>query len=165
MTIKDITLEEFESWKTNCRNEFKDDPESMNLINICLNALDKNSSQDSNDKFNERLLEFYHNELAHSNKLECEHCGNKMTVYYTVQCFKCQKPEDDNYFKMIYWLENHEEDFDKDEFWSELCDREILFGNDTYIRLHDSNKDDEYGRNLKLIKKHFDITKPLFVSW
>lgn len=162
LTRKDITPEMFNKWKDKCRKEFLSEPDSMNLINLMLQNVDTNFKADQS---NARLMEFYENELTDTGKLCCEKCGGKMEVYYTSHCFRCTKPDGKNYFKIVNWLAHNEPDFEADLFWRQICRRELLNGNDSYMKLPNSDKDDDYGNNLKFIKKHFDIKKPMFVSW
>ena len=159
-----ITNEMFENWKNDCRKEFLDEPESMNLINLCLQNLDEGKSV---DKMNIRLMEFYENDLTHAGELFCEHCGNKMEVYYTSQCFTCKKPTERNYFMWKNWLEKNEPDFDADTFWTAMCELGIVEGNDKWIELYEieDGEDDDYTEQLTILKKHFDINGPIFVSW
>lgn len=161
-------MKKFEDWKEHCRGEFKDDPDSMNLINLCLKGLDKSEPESEDAKnFNARLKEFYDNDLSRSGKLKCEHCGNEMKVYYTSKCFHCEtcKPgvgEDGSYnlIESMYYVENNEEDFDYDTFWSELCDNETIYGNDKPCKLYDFKSD-----NMTLFKKHYPVDKIYYVSW
>ena len=131
------------------RDLFKDDPGSMNLINIYLRAMD--SGHPKAEEHNAAHLKFYQNELAHSKKLFCEHCGNPMEVYYDVHCFRCEKPEVKdcvvNFIMVRNWLTRNEPLFDADEFWDALCEREYLKGNDSYMTLSNSDDDDSYGKN------------------
>ena len=171
-TTETIEDKEFEAWKDKYREVFKDTPESMDLINLNLKWLDENPEGEKAEQRNIALKSFYENELAHSGELKCKHCGSDMEVYNTAQCFHCDeskpKIEDNegNYICATKWISNREEGFDEDALWSELCDRNILKGNDTYMKLYDSDSDDAYGRNVKIFKKHFDIEKTKwFVSW
>ena len=171
MKKTDITPEMFETWKAEMREVFKEDSDSMNLINICLNGLKNPKYADRKDSFNSRLLEFMENDLANKNELACPDCGEQMEVYYTVQCFHCKKPEikdcEGNYIMATKWLGFNEPDFDDDAVWSFLTEYDILQGNDTYMKLlDDSQPDQDYNKNIRLFKKHFDIkTTKWFVSW
>lgn len=161
-----ITAKEFENWKAACRKEFAktpDEPLTNNLINLFLNVLDTDKSQEKRDNADKRLMEFYENELAHAGKLCCEHCGGKMEVYYTVQCFGCVKPTDKNYMMAVKWLERNEPGFDSDSFWDDLCDMEAIQGNDTYMKIPEGKG--KYRSNYDLFAKHFDVSVPYFVSW
>ncbi len=168
----EITKTMFEEWKDDCREEFKSDPNSMNLVNICLKAIDVKNTDDSKiEAFNKRLLEFYECELARSGKLLCDSCGSNMEVYYTVKCFKCEagKPKvENNQGNLIMsarWLENNDADFSYQEFWDALLSNDMIQNNDSYIRLHDTDRG-KYGRLIQIWKKHFPIENTLWeVSW
>lgn len=172
-TKSSITSEEFENWKNDCRKEFADEPDSMNMINLFLKQLDKNQGKDEEkvNRYDACLLEFYENELCHAGELFCDKCQNNMEVYYTVHCFNCNKPpivkdSECNYLMMTKWLNLHDEEFNGDGLWFELFYRDILKKNDSFIKLELSNDDDEYGRNVRIIAKHYDIENiKWFVSW
>lgn len=166
----DLTEEMLDEWIEGCRRSFGDvtdssNPNFMNLIAFGIRALDDPNSKNK-ESWRKRLLEFYENDLAHQKRLLCDKCGSPMEVYYTVHCFKCEKPEPKdnelNYFLCVNWLEKNEEDFDKDELWDYLMDLETIQGNDTYCKLPSTSND----RNMKIFIKHFDTKKTkYFVSW
>jgi len=155
MKPSEITPEQFENWKNEMRKEFLDESNSMDLINLCLKSLDKGENP---IVYNKRLMEFYQNDLASSKKLHCEHCGEKMEVYYTAQCFRCQKPTEPNYIMCRNWLRYNEKGFDSDQFWKEIC--KVLEKNDSYCMIPDTSS-----KESMLFKKHFDITIPYLFSW
>jgi hypothetical protein len=168
----ELTDEMLDKWIEKCRKKFgdvhdKNNPNFMNLISFGIRALDDpNTDTKSKEKWKQRLLEFYENDLAHQERLLCDRCGNPMEVYYTVHCFKCEKPEPKdnelNYLLCVNWLDKNEEEFDKDDLWRYLLDREVIQGNDTYCTLPTSSKDE----NMNIFMKHFDTRKTkYFVSW
>lgn len=170
MTKHDITPELLDVWISEMRELFKDDPNSMNLIAMCIVGLDTpNVTEEDAAKYTKRLKEFYENDLANSNDLECEHCGNKMEVYYTVHCFHCEtaKPKIDesnqgNLFMAMKYVENAEEDFSSDDFWTDLVTSECIQGNDTVCTLPYLHENE----NIKLFKKHYNIKDTTWeVSW
>jgi hypothetical protein len=173
MKKSDITTEMFEAWKAEMREVFKNDPNSMNMIAFGLRTIDDIDKQHLHDSWNKRLLGFYENELARKNELVCEHCGNKMEVYYTVKCFHCLpcKPKienhEGNYLHASKWLKNNEPEFDEHMVWDYLVGHNIIKGNDSYIELlHDGQTNGEYNKNIRLFKKHFPIENiKWFVSW
>jgi len=166
----DLTEEMLDKWIEVCRRSFGDitdssNPNFMNLIAFGIRALDDPKSENK-EKWRKRLLEFYENSLAHQKRLLCDKCGEPMEVYYTVHCFRCEKPESKdnelNYFLCVNWLEKNEEEFDKDALWDYLGDNEIIEGNDTYCKLPSTSNDS----NMKIFMKHFDTKKTkYFISW
>jgi hypothetical protein len=172
MKKSDITTEQFEAWKAEMREVFKNEPNSMNLIALGLRVLDDQTKPELHEAWNNSLLEFMQNELARKGELVCEHCGMPMEVYYIPRCFHCAegKPKiekyEGNYIMAVSWLENNEPEFDDDYVWDYLCDNNILRGNDTYIVLRNDNSDKRYQKNLDLLKKHFPIEDiKWLVSW
>lgn len=164
----ELTEEMFEEWIAKCRKSFgKNIKKDMNLIAIGICVLDDPKQTDElKEKWRKNLWSFFENDFAHQKRLLCDECGNPMEVYYDVHCFHCEKPEPKdselNYFQCVYWLEKNEEDFNKDELWDYLLDREVIYGNDTYCKLPSSSKDS----NMNIFMKHFDTkTTKYFVSW
>jgi hypothetical protein len=164
----ELTKKMFEKWIESVRKEFGDDiKDSMNLIAFGIRGLDDPKSKtETKEIWKKRLWEFYENELAHQKRLLCDECGNPMDVYYTVHCFKCEKPEPKdnelNYFLCVNWLDKNEEEFDKDDLWDYLLDIEAIQGNDKYCELPHSSKD----KNMEIFLKHFDTkSNKFFVSW
>jgi hypothetical protein len=161
----DLTEEMLDEWIENYRKVFGDElKDSMDLIAFGIRSLDDPKSKNK-EKWKKRLWEFFENDLANKKKLLCDKCGSPMEVYYTVHCFRCEKPEPKdnelNYFLCVNWLEKNEEDFDEDELWDYLSN-DVIQGNDTYCKLPSSSNDS----NMKIFMKHFDTKKTkYFVSW
>lgn len=92
-----------------------------------------------------------------------------MEMYYTLQCFHCKKPMPDkkdrgNLIMARNWLVHNEPEFNKDKFWRELCDDDIIEGNDTWCTM--PSIEDCDSEQLKLFAKHFPTEDTLwYVSW
>jgi len=164
----ELTEDMFQKWITEVRKEFKKDIHtSMNLIAVGIRILDDPKETDElKTKWKNNLQKFFENDLARQNKLVCDSCGNPMEIYYDVHCFKCEKPEPKNnelnYFLCVKWLDKNVEEFDSDELWHYLLDKDIIRGNDTYCKLPTTSSD----LNMNLFKKHFDTeNNKYFVSW
>lgn len=106
---------------------------------------------------------------------KCKDCGNEMEMYYTLHCFHCKKPIPDknnrgNLIMARNWLVHNEPEFNKNKFWSECCDMDIIIGNDSWTSMItqedlDTYDEDEY-KNLKLFVKHFPDEETLWnISW
>jgi hypothetical protein len=162
----ELTEEMFDQWILDVRKEFGGNIKtSMNLIAMGIRNMDDPNSTNK-DKWRKSLWQFFENHLAHQNRLLCDNCGGPMGVYYTVHCFKCEKPEVEdselNYFLCVRWLEKNEEDFNGDELWDYLLKNEVIKGNDTYCKLPSESND----KNMKIFMNHFDTKKiKYFVSW
>ena len=181
LTKADITEEMLDAWIEEQREVFKDDPDSMDLVNLCIKWIDKENQNDSPDqekiaKYRQSLRGFYENTLGRDQGiLVCENCGNKLEVYYTMHCFHCEKHKPKlengkiNYLMAVKYVSNQEEDFDKDELWDCLCNLEMLQGNDRDMHLWEAKYIDNetYKKNIELFAKHYpeyaDVT--WFVSW
>lgn len=168
LTKNNITPEMFNSWLDEMKEHFKNNKESMNLINLYLIGLEKDST---NINAKNGLYDLYLNDLCHNNKLYCEHCGNKMEVYYTVKCFYCDeskpqiKDNELNLLECLRWFENQENiDYDENEIWDILLDNDIIPGNDTYTKLK-SQGNNKYNLFITEFIKYFPINVIYFVSW
>ena len=167
----ELTEDMFQKWIIDVRKEFKkakvDIKTSMNLIAVGISILDDPSeSIKLKARRRDRLWEFFENHLADSKRLLCDSCGSLMEVYYTVHCFKCEKPvpkdSELNYFLCVYWLEKNEKDFNKDKLWDYLLKHDTISGNDMYCKLPTITNDS----NMQIFMKHFDTkTTKYFVSW
>lgn len=100
-----------------------------------------------------------------------------MQMYYVPRCFHCKKPEQITVkayelFPMMYYLENHYSEFEKDRFWRFLCDSNDI-RNDIQIRLYlpEADEPDDLEEDLQkmidIFKKEFpDYEEALIsVSW
>jgi hypothetical protein len=169
MTKNDITEVMLDEWISEMREVFRDNPKSMNLIAKYIRIIDDPDKEDEQkERVKKGLRSFYENHLAHKGLLECEYCGSKMEVYYEVKCFHCKEakpgPNKDNHYNLIMamnYVNNVEEDFDYDNFWTELVNDEQIKGNDTLCKLNDSKSN-----NMELFKKHYEIEGVVWeVSW
>jgi hypothetical protein len=172
MKKSDITPQMFEDWKAEMREVFKNDPNSMNLIAVGLRVIADESKTELHENWNKQLLQFFENELSRKNELVCEHCGNKLEIYYTAQCFHCLpcKPKienhEGNYLCAVKWIKNQEPEFNEDVIWNYICNYDILRGNDTYMVLPEETQDEKYNENIKIFLKHYpEKNIKWFVSW
>lgn len=106
---------------------------------------------------------------------KCKDCGKEMEMYYGLKCFHCKKPVPDekdrgNLLMARNWLNNNEPEFDKDEFWTECLDLDLIESNDSWTSMItqedlDTYDSDDYP-NIRLFKKHFPGEETLWmVSW
>lgn len=114
--------------------------------------------------------EMWDAELARRGELVCKICGNKMTMYYTPQCFKCEKPKPDKkgrymLIPVCYYvaLKNG---LPIREIWEHISrETDFIEGNDRPCDLY-MTEDEETDKYIEMIDKEFPVeTTNFFVSW
>lgn len=114
--------------------------------------------------------ESWESELARRGELICKNCGGKMVMYYTPQCFKCEKPKPDKkgrymLIPVCYYIAL-KQGLPLREIWEYISRKtDFIDGNDRACDLYKTgNKDtDKY---INMIDEEFPVeTTNFYVSW
>ena len=113
--------------------------------------------------------EMWNQELARRGLLNCDNCGGKMIMYFTPQCFKCNKPTADKKGRFmlipVCYYVSLKNSLPLREVWDSFRDTDFIFGNDTTVDLYYTGKD-KIDKYIKMIDDEFPIeTSLFFVSW
>lgn len=119
------------------------------------------------------------------NKLQrggkCPNCETDIEIYYQPYCPKCDIQDIIKHKKGSYcWIpilnygKKFVDGFDKDFIWDYMCDRELMYGNDTYsdISFDDiwsDDKEKEFNKMMKSVLDELNIDYSdgvlFFISW